>query len=245
MNIKKISMFFVVVATPIISSTFLISCSSSIDQNYIDKFYSDIVSEKKEWKNNENVYASSVYNLETFRSAFRDQLPTDKELSKRNFKMEIINTNSYDSIGKANFRVYLKNLKTGQYYPPTPTKINESEQAFTVIDFSVSNFLKSTPKIENEFNMAYDKINLNPKLTPEGNLIFNEQNIETYFSLIESDANWLGKAFEMPKITGFNWSSFYNFKANNTKKIINVEIYLKDSSGKTKGPAKLITLIST
>lgn len=243
MNIKKLFITTLTFVVPISSATTLVSCSSAIDQNYIDKIYADIVNQQKDWKGNGNVYASSIYDIKTFRSVFKDQLPSEEELLKRNFKLEIENTDSYDNLGIANFIVRLKDSKTNYYYQPTPTKLTDSDNKFPIIDFTICNFLRSTTEVNNNFDEAYRKVPSTPKLNSEGINIFNNQNIETYFSLNDKNAtNWLGKTFDKFTIPGFEWSAFYDMNADNKNKIIIVKYYLKNNKGETKGPGKEIIL---
>ncbi len=239
----KIMYVFMSAIIPISSMPILVSCSShQIDQNFIDTTYNNIVKEGKGWTGQINVFASSVYNTETFRSTFRDQLPSEEELSKKGLKLQIstYDKSAYDKSGQAGFTVRLLNKKTNDYYPPTKTKLKG--KYYEIINFTVSGFRLSTPEIDSDFEAAYNSIK-NIELTTWGKGIFKNYNIKNYFSLKKSEPNWLGKAFTINNAPNFEWASFYNMFADDDKKIINITYYLKEtSSGMVKGPGKKITL---
>lgn len=244
MKLKKYSFLLLSISTPIISSITLLSCSSGVDQKFIDNFYSKIVDTEREWTGNSNVYASSVYDLGTFRSTFMNQLPTDAELLIKGFKMTLENISPVDGIGKSNYRVYLKNAKNNKTYLPTPTKIDDDLKD-EIIDFTISGFLKETKEVKDNFEIEYNKLQPSYKLNDKGMAFFKEHNIETNISYTDSlDDNSLSGFFDWPINLSYKISGFKPQFANNESKTISFWVFLKNNTpdSKTKGPGKVITL---
>ncbi|MDK2819826.1 MAG: hypothetical protein KFW07_03240 [Mycoplasmataceae bacterium] len=244
MNLKKYSFFILSVSTPIISSIALSSCSSSVDQKFINNFYSKIVNTEREWTGNSNVYASSVYDLATFRSTFMDQLPTDAELLAKGFKMTLENISPIDGIGKSNYRVYLKNAKNDTTYLPTPTKIDDDLEE-RIVDFTISGFLQEIKLVKDNFEIEYNKLQSSYQLNDKGKAFFKEHNVETNISYTDSlDDNSLSNLFDWPINVTYKLSGFKPEFANDESKTISFWVFLKDDTPeqRTKGPGKVVTL---
>lgn len=242
MKIKRIALLsspiLLAAAAPIV----LVSCGSPVDQKFVDKFYADIIN-KTNWTGNENEYASSIYDLATFRAVFKDQLPTDEELQLKGMTMSIENIIPYDELGISNYTIYLRDIKNGKTYFPTPSKVNEdSDKKEPIVSFSIGGFLKATQAVTDEFDIAYKLVKDTYPLTPEGINFFKTQNIETNISFDNINSPYyVGKLFTFNQITNFEVSSFEKISVDDSNKIVTFKIYLK-KSGKTKGPGKLVTL---
>ncbi|MGL5643214.1 MAG: hypothetical protein ACRCW3_00320, partial [Metamycoplasmataceae bacterium] len=179
MKIKSLSIIFASAIIPIATPLVFVSCSSSVDQKYVDQFYNNII-DKKDWSGNQNEYASAIYDLNTFRAIFRDQLPTDNELKTKGFIMSLEHIISYDNLGISNYTIYLRDVKNGKTYLPTPKKIEtDSDIKEPIVSFTINGFLKSTDAITDEFNEAYNRVSDQYPLTPAGRNFFETQNIET------------------------------------------------------------------
>ncbi|MGL6124933.1 MAG: hypothetical protein ACRC1F_00375 [Metamycoplasmataceae bacterium] len=242
MKIKTIGLLVSSTIIPILTPAIFVSCSSTVDQAFVDKFYSDII-EKTDWKGHSNEYASSIYDLETFRAVFRDQIPTDDELRVKGFQMSLEQINPYDEVGISNYTVYLRDAKDGRTYLPTPKKISDdNDKKEPIISFSIEGFLKSTSEVTNEFDIAYSLIPESYPLNIFGKNFFQTQNIETNISFNNpSSPYYVGKLFDFRTIPGFELSGFQEVGVNNNTKTVTFRIYLKKNS-KTKGPGRLVTL---
>lgn len=242
MKIKTIYLLSSSILIPMASSIIFTSCSSTIDQNFVDKFYSSIV-EKTNWAGNNNEYASSIYNLRTFRLVFKDQLPTNEELQSKGLMMTLENIVPYDQLGISNYTVYLRDKKTLKTYLPTPRKINDdSDKKEVITSFSIEGFLKSNDSINTEFDNAYNLVLEKYPLTTNGNNFFKTQNIEENISFDNpASPYYLGKLFSFKEIPNFEISSFEKVMVDDKNKIVEFKIYLMKDS-KAKGPGKLVTL---
>ncbi|MGL5732814.1 MAG: hypothetical protein ACRCXE_01980, partial [Metamycoplasmataceae bacterium] len=158
MKIKRMSLLLSSAIIPIAMPLVFVSCSSSVDQKYIDKFYNSII-DKTDWNGHQNEYASAIYDLETFRAVFRDQLPSDSELKAKGFTMSLEQIVPYDHLGNSNYTVYLRDDKNGKTYLPSPKKIDDdSDIKEPIVSFSISGFLEATDSVTEEFNEAYERV---------------------------------------------------------------------------------------
>ncbi|MGL5205414.1 MAG: hypothetical protein ACRC7B_00670 [Metamycoplasmataceae bacterium] len=242
MKIRSLSILLASAIIPIATPLVFVSCSSSVDQKYVDKFYNNII-EKKDWSGNQNEYASAIYNLETFRAIFRDQLPTDSELKSEGFTMSLENIIPYDNLGISNYTVYLRDFKNGKTYLPTPKKIDEnSDIKEPIISFSINNFLKSTSIISEEFNEAYKLVEDKYELSPAGKNFFETQNIETNISFDNLDSPYyVAKLFNFKPIPNFEIGGFEEVRVSDKTKSASFRLFLK-RDGNTKGPGKVVTI---
>lgn len=231
------SLAIVSISTPLI----MISCSSSVDQKYIDKFYSQIVN-KTNWTGHDKTFASSIYDLKTFKSVFPDILPTNEELSSKGFIVSLDSV-GFDSLGKGTYTIYLKNKDNLNIYYPTPTEIDGKDSPKEpIVSFSIDGFLKSNREIDNEFTEAYKKIKPNYELNAKGKDLFKNQNIETSISFDDPESpNYLEKLFEYNKIEKFSISSFGKINVNDKEKKAEFKIYLTNGSN-VKGPGAKVSL---
>ncbi|MGL5204657.1 MAG: hypothetical protein ACRC63_00235 [Metamycoplasmataceae bacterium] len=242
MKIKSISLLMTSVIVPLSAPLVLISCSSSVDQKFVDKFYNDII-DKTNWSGNENQYASAIYDLETFRGVFRDQLPTDNELQIKGLVISLEHIIAYDQLGISNYTIYLRDAKNGKTYLPTPKKINEdSDIKEPIVSFSIDGFFKATTIITEEFNEAYNRVQDEYPLNPTGINFFRSQNIETNISFNNPDSPYyVEKLFDFRAIPNFELASFQKEIVSDENKTASFKLFLK-KDGKTKGPGKLVTL---
>ena len=118
----KMSFLSTAVLLPIISPMVMFSCSSTKNQTFIDEFYQKIVT-KKDWDIHNDVYASSIYNLETFIKKFPSSFPSKEELLSKGYIITLEDIIPIDSLGSSNYTVYLRDSKTQNIYWPTPTII--------------------------------------------------------------------------------------------------------------------------
>ncbi|MGL5617695.1 MAG: hypothetical protein ACRCWU_01415 [Metamycoplasmataceae bacterium] len=242
MKIKSLPLLLASTIIPISTPLIFVSCSSSVDQKYVDKFYNSIIN-KKDWSGHQNEYASAIYDLETFRAIFRDILPTNNELKEKGFVMSLERIIPYDYLGISNYTVYLRGAKNGETYLPTPKKIEEeSDIKEPIVSFSISGFLKSTSLITEEFNDAYNRVSDNYPLNLTGTNFFQTQNIETNISFDNPDSPYyVEKLFDFKAIHNFEIASFQEVKVSNQNKTASFRLFLK-MGGKTKGPGKVVSL---
>lgn len=242
MKIKRIGLASSSLITSITIPLVLVSCSSSVDQKFVDNFYLNITS-KTDWVGNTNEYASSIYDLKTFRSVFRDQLPTNDELLAKGFTLSLENIISYDQFGTSNYTIYLRDSKNGKTYLPTPVKISEeNDKKESVVSFSIEGFLKTTDLIDEEFQNAYDLVPEKYSLNSFGQNFFQNQNIESNISFDNPDSPYyVGKLFDYQAIPNFELASFQEVSIDDKNKTTTFRLYLKKDK-KTKGPGKLVTL---
>ena len=237
----KISLLTTTVLIPIISPLIMFSCSST-DQNYIDEFYKSVV-EKKDWVEHSKIYASSIYNLDTFEKAFPSVLKTEG-----GFVITLEDIIPTDANGSSNYTVYLRDEKTKEIYWPTPTvigtEINGDEIKESVTSFNISNFKIATLDTISSFNNKYKLIDDVQTLNAEGKSLFNRLNIEEAINFDDpGNPNYIGKLFDLKNpIPPFEISSYEKISADNDNKELKFKIYLKNELEETMGPGKIVTL---
>ncbi len=242
MTLKKMILFSSSIILTISPAAIMLSCSSSVEQKFIDDFYKTIT-EKTDWTGNADTYASSIYDLTTFRKVFKDQLPTDEELLIKGFVIHLEVNTIEDKFGESTYTIYLRNKENTITYLPTPQPISEdNENKEPIISFSVKGFLKATENEIQKFASAYDKVLPTYDLTPAGKDFFENQNIVNNISFDNpASPYYLEKLFKFIPIPDFQIGSFQKLLIDDETKIIKFNIYLKNNS-KIKGPGKEVIL---
>ena len=242
MNLKRIALFSSGIILTISPMTVMLSCSSSVDQKFVDNFYKTIT-EKTDWTGNGDIFASSIYDLTTFRKVFKDQLPTDEELLAKGFAIHLDVTTIEDKFGQSTYTIYLRNKENTITYLPTPQLISEdNEDKEPIMSFSIKGFLKATENDVKKFASAYDKVLPTYDLTPAGKDFFENQNIINNISFHNpASPYYLEKLFNFIPIPDFEIGSFQELSVDDENKIIKFNIYLKNNL-KIKGPGKEVVL---
>ena len=242
MNFKKMTLFSSSILLTVSPVAIMLSCSSSVDQKFIDDFY-DNITQKTDWTGNNDTYASSIYDLFTFRRVFKDQLPTNEELLAKGFQAVLEVNNAEDNFGASTYTLYLRNMENTITYLPTPKPITEdSENKEAIISFTIKGFLQTTDAIVQEFATAYEKVPSTYPLNIVGKNFFETQNITNNISFNNpASPYYLGKLFDFSPIANFEIGSFEEISIDEENKVISFRLYLAKNL-KVKGPGREVTL---